>query len=193
MSSSELSKDYRRVKTIRLNGDRNATVRLELHALGIFFGILLLRGLFGLFFPRIRLRFPDDLLYLSPMIFGILVGAVVVGILHELLHALFMKRYGAKEIRFGLKLGFAYTGAPSVYFGIREYRCITLAPALILGVPLLSASLFFSPQVNLVLYVNFALHLAGCVGDFRVVGALKDCPADALVCDVGVEMRVFQR
>ena len=91
------------------------------------------------------------------------------------------------------KLGFAYTSAPHTYFGIREYLRVTLAPALILSVLLLGASLCFSPQLNLVLYVNFAVHLAGCVGDFHVAKALNACPADALICDFGVEMRIFQR
>lgn len=193
MVRQELPEGYRKAETIRLDGDRRTAIRLNLWSVGILAGLLLLRVLLGLVFPLIRLRFPDDLLYLSLMIFGILVGAVAVVIVHELIHALFMKLYGAKGIRFGLKLGFAYTSAPHTYFGIREYLRVTLAPALILSVLLLGASLCFSPQLNLILYVNFAVHLAGCVGDFHVAKALNACPADALICDFGVEMRIFQR
>ena len=102
MVRQELPEGYRKAETIRLDGDRRTAIRLNLWSVGILAGLLLLRVLLGLVFPLIRLRFPDDLLYLSLMIFGILVGAVAVVIVHELIHALFMKLYGAKGIRFGL-------------------------------------------------------------------------------------------
>lgn len=192
MSLPQLPAEYHKAASIRLDRERKTAIKLTLWSVAIFAGLVLLRVMFGLFLPAVRLQFPEDLVFLSLMAFGILLGSLVAAILHEIIHAVYMKHAGAKGVKFGFTLGYAYTAAPQAFFSREEYLRITLAPAVILNPILLIGSLLFLPQLNLVLYVDFALHLAGCVGDFYVAHRLRRASPRTLVRDTGVSMDFYE-
>ncbi len=132
MSLPQLPAEYHKAASIRLDRERKTAIKLTLWSVAIFAGLVLLRVMFGLFLPAVRLQFPEDLVFLSLMVFGILLGSLVAAILHEIIHAVYMKHAGAKGVKFGFTLGYAYTAAPQAFFSREEYLRITLAPAVIL-------------------------------------------------------------
>ncbi|MGX7419507.1 DUF3267 domain-containing protein [Carnobacterium gallinarum] len=83
-------------------------------------------------------------------------------IIHEGIHGVFFKVFGAKKVQFGFKRGMAYAGAPGSFYRGWQFLILALSPFLILtGVYWVIGQQF--PVFALFL---FALHSAGCIGDF---------------------------
>lgn len=86
-------------------------------------------------------------------------------ILHEAIHGLFFKVFGAKKVTFGFKNGMAYAEAAGSYFRAWQFKAIALSP--FVGLSLLYFILAQYAPVSALLL--FALHTSGCVGDFYFI------------------------
>lgn len=103
----------------------------------------------------------------APGLAIIIVLVVVLAVVHEGIHGLVMRMFGAQP-RFGFSrvaglMPALYTTAPGYRFSRIEYLVVIFAPAV-----LISASGFvtcFSPWAGYVIF-PLAAHLAGCAGDF---------------------------
>lgn len=115
-----------------------------------------------------------------PELLVLLVITTGLLVLHELVHALAMRRMGAAP-SFGadilLKIApVLYTTAPGHQFSRREYLVVALAPMVVvsgLGAVWVAMGPFGKELVQ-----PLALHLGGCIGDVWVAGLILREPAD---------------
>lgn len=113
-------------------------------------------------------------------------------VLHELVHAVFMKIYGAKKVDFGIKGIYAYAGCRD-YFKKGPYLFIAIAPVLILGL-ILAAVNFVVPYDWLwFVYMIQIINVSGAAGDFYVFFTFLKMDKSILIQDTGVEMKVYQK
>jgi hypothetical protein len=114
------------------------------------------------------------------VLLAIAVISVAVMIVHELVHGAVIAVFGARP-RFGATLiggsvlGTAfYTTAPGHVFTRRQYLAVTLAPTVLLSVAGIPACLL--PFGNM-LWLPFAIHFTGCVGDLGIARLTYRQPA----------------
>jgi hypothetical protein len=112
----------------------------------------------------------------------LLLLAITTGLLalHELVHALAMRRMGAAP-SFGadilLKIApVLFTNAPGHQFSRREYLVVALAPMIV--VSSLGAAWVALGPFGKELVLPLALHLSGCIGDLWMVGVILAQPPE---------------
>lgn len=121
---------------------------------------------------------------------SVLVLGVTV-ILHELIHALFIRFFTGEWATFGFKGFYAYAAAPQWYIPRNLHIAVALAPLLILSllgglmIPWIAYELL--PALLLALITN----AAGAVGDMVTVGWLLRQPRNAYVNDYGDGFTIF--
>ncbi|MBO5338940.1 MAG: DUF3267 domain-containing protein [Clostridia bacterium] len=122
----------------------------------------------------------------------LLVGSFLYIILHELTHALFMKIFGAKKIKFGFTGLFAYAGSEHEYFKKWPYIIIALAPLVVFGIifavicPFIYTSSWFW-----IVYFWQIQNISGAAGDIYVSIKFLKAPKDAYIKDEGTMMKLF--
>ncbi len=122
----------------------------------------------------------------------LVVGILLYLVLHELVHAVFMKYYGAQKVKFGYTGLYAYAGCGE-YFGKKAYIVIALAPVMVWGIVLLILNLLAGNEWFWVIYSIQICNLSGAAGDLYVTAKLSKMPADILILDSGVSMVVYQQ
>lgn len=122
----------------------------------------------------------------------LLVGSFLYIILHELTHALFMKIFGAKKIKFGFTGIFAYAGSEHEYFKKWPYIIIALAPVVVFGIifavicPFIYTSSWFW-----IVYFWQIQNISCAAGDIYVSIKFLKAPKDAYIKDEGTMMKLF--
>jgi hypothetical protein len=133
-------------------------------------------------------------LELLAMVAGVVLLTAAVMVLHEWVHGLVMRRFGARpEYGAGVMYRFMpylYCTASGHEFTRGQFIAITAAPALVI-------SALGALWVSLLPYggwlvVPLGLHLGGCVGDLWVLGVLLRQPAGTLVEDTRTGMRLLR-
>ncbi|MBC2153152.1 DUF3267 domain-containing protein [Listeria innocua] len=110
------------------------------------------------------------------------VGYVVVIVIHEAVHGIFFKAFRPEsKVKFGFKNGMAYAGSPGAFYSRAQFFIISIAPFIVLTG--LFIFLRFLGVNEAVLYLIFALHTSGCVGDFYYCILLINQPAGIVVED----------
>jgi hypothetical protein len=123
--------------------------------------------------------------------FGVLLGGMIVYIiLHELVHGVTMKIFGAKKIKYGFTGLYAFAGCDD-YFDKKSYIVIALAPVVLWGIVLAVANFLVPLQWFWVVYVIQMSNVSGAAGDVYVTAKFSRMPKDILVHDTGVGMTVF--
>ena len=125
------------------------------------------------------------------LIIGIVPGAVVGVILHEMVHGVFFLAFGGRP-RFGFKpwtrLGpVFYAAAPGSYFTKLEYAASGLAPAVLLTVFLAVALALVAQYDVLATIVAWALllNVMGSAGDMLIMRKLVPFPRATVFEDTG--------
>ncbi len=118
----------------------------------------------------------------------------VVAALHEAIHGLAMLPYGARPTfgilrGAGLVQGF-YTTADGHRFTRTQYLVMALAPSVVL-IPL-SVPLVWSP-IGWALWVPFAVHLSGCIGDWTIAARVAAAPSGCAFEDLRDGFRIWRR
>lgn len=121
-----------------------------------------------------------------------LVGLVVYLVLHELVHGVCMKHFGAEKVRYGFTGVYAYAGSDA-YFYRGPYIIIALAPIVVWGVVLLVLNCAVGPDWFWSVYFIQVCNISGAADDLYVTVRLLRMPADTLVRDTGVTMTVYRR
>jgi hypothetical protein len=114
--------------------------------------------------------------------------------LHELMHGLFISRYGHKP-KYGIKIlkGVLYATADGALFRRDEFNAVAMAPFVVISLVMLALSLIFPPGIAIWLMFAATINATGAVGDFWMVVKTLQFPADALVLDVKDGMRIFSK
>ena len=121
---------------------------------------------------------------------GLLAGAAAYLVLHEWVHGLCMKGFGAQRVTYGFTGLYAYAGSKT-YFSKIPYIGIALAPVTVWGLLLLLLCAGAPREWFWFFYLLEAINLSGAAGDYYVVWKLWKMPPDLLVQDTGVAMTVY--
>lgn len=113
-------------------------------------------------------------------------------VLHEAVHGIFMKGFGAKKVKFGFTGLYAYAGSQD-YFYKKPYLTIALAPVVLWGLVLLVLNCFAGTFWFWNIYFIQVGNLAGAAGDIYVTCKLLKMQPDILIRDTGVAMEVYGR
>lgn len=119
-------------------------------------------------------------------------GTVAYIILHELVHGLTMKLFGTKKVKYGFTGMYAFAGSDD-HYGKTAYIAIALAPIAVWGIVLAIINLLVPAQWFWVVYIIQITNISGAAGDLFVTARFLRMPADILVRDCGVGMKVYSK
>lgn len=114
-------------------------------------------------------------------------------IIHELIHAFFMKLFDKNgKVKFGFKNGMAYATSPSSFYNKIHFTIISLAPFILITITL--NLLYYLGIISPFVYVSVAsIHTSGCVGDFYWVYLIKKAPANSLIEDTETGINFYSK
>ena len=125
-------------------------------------------------------------------ILTVIVGLVVYMVLHELVHGICMKHFGAKKVKYGFTGLYAYAGC-DCYFSKTPYIITALAPIVVWGIVLLMINLLVDSSWFWVIYIIQVGNISGAAGDLYVTYKFSKMPKDILVHDSGIAMEVYSK
>jgi hypothetical protein len=112
-------------------------------------------------------------------------------VLHEAIHGLFFWVFTRSRPVFGVKLLFAYAGAPDWYIPRNQYSIVGIAPLVMISL----VGFLLIPLIPLstaqILLFGMVMNAAGAVGDIYVCGRVLRLPPDVLVRDTGFVFDVY--
>jgi Putative zincin peptidase len=121
-----------------------------------------------------------------------IVALALLALLHEAVHGLTMRAFGVRPHyyagTFRKLMPYLACTAPRHGFTKAQYIAITLAPALAIS-SLGVMWMLVGPGAEF-LVLPFALHLAGCIGDFWMAALTLLAPTGARIEDTGTGLRV---
>jgi hypothetical protein len=176
--------------------NQKAAIVLNVAALPLF-------ALFGWIFVKLASFIRPEImsrLYLTPVtahpiVFFLIFLVVVVGIMfiHEAIHGAFFWMFTRSKPIFGLKLLFAYAGAPEWYIPRNQYAAIGLAPLLLITIAGFLV-IFLAPlSVGQLALFGITMNASGAVGDLYVSGKVMCQSRDVLIQDTGVGFTMFSQ
>lgn len=118
------------------------------------------------------------------------VSMIAYLILHELVHGITMKLFGAKKVKYGFTGLYAYAGCDE-YFSKAPYIVIALAPIIIWGTVLFIVNCLAPVDWFWLVYIIQIMNISGAAGDLYVTFNFLRLPKDILVKDTGVAMTVY--
>lgn len=121
---------------------------------------------------------------------ALLAGLLAYIPLHELVHGLCMKYFGAKKVRYGYTGLYAWAGS-SEYFGRRSYAVIALAPLAFWGLVLAALCAAVPAQWFWVFYLVQVTNVSGAAGDLYITWKALRMPAKVLIQDTGTGMSFY--
>lgn len=184
----KLPDGYNEILKLNLQNDKKPALLINLSALLI----MAVMGVIGHMIVPITVLF-DFSGGISAYILRLVVfvsGTFVYIILHEFVHGVCMKCFGAQKIDYGLTGLYAYAGS-ACYFAKKAYVMIALAPIIVWGIMLLVLNFFVNEQWFWVIYFIQIVNISGAAGDLYVTFKFSKMPKDILVQDTGIEMTVF--
>ncbi len=185
---SELPEGYREIYSVNLQRDKKAALIVNIAALIL----MVIFVIIGLFIVPISYTFVNDgsivTVWLKMM--AVLAGMIVYLILHELVHGITMKHYGAKKVKYGFTGLYAFAGCEE-YFTKKPYIVIALAPIVVWGVVLAAVCCFVPKSWFWLVYFIQVMNLSGAAGDLYVTYKFSKFPKDILIKDTGLEMKVY--
>ena len=125
-------------------------------------------------------------------ILTVIVCLVVYMVLHELVHGICMKHFGAKKVKYGFTGLYAYAGC-DCYFSKTPYIITALAPIVVWGIVLLMINLLVDSSWFWVIYIIQVGNISGAAGDLYVTYKFSKMPKDILVHDSGIAMEVYSK
>jgi len=186
-----LPEDYRELFTIHLQKDKKLALIINIGALVL--GVLMAVPA-HLFYQPISTLFDVSGgwgLYWGRL--GVLIlGEIAYIILHELVHGITMKRFGAKRVKYGFTGLYAFAGSDE-FFDKKSYLTVALAPVVVWGIVLLLLQFLVPAPWFWVVWAIQIGNISGAAGDAYVTWKFSSLPADILVSDCGVGMTVYTR
>ena len=188
MNVAQLPEGYREFKTVDLLKNKKEMLTVNLAALLLGAVMVLPAALLVPFHA-----YHKELLYniFVPLLF--LAALFLYILLHEAVHGVFMKKLSNVKPYFGFKgLMYAYAGS-TAFFDKRSYMLIAMAPVVLLGLVLLLANLLLPVAWFWFVYIIQIVNISGAAGDIYVMNIIRKAPADTLVCDAGVSMKLYSQ
>lgn len=188
---NQLPDGYREIYKLDLQKDKKTAIVVNLLAVVISI-IMLIAGHFIVPVTKILddIISPDNITSFLGRIIVLIAGLVIYLILHELVHSICMKFFGAKKVKYGFTGLYAFTGCDD-YFSKTPYIIIALAPIVVWGIVLLVLNLLVDSSWFWVVYLIQIMNISGAAGDLYVTCKFAKMPEDILVHDSGVAMEVY--
>ena len=123
---------------------------------------------------------------------ALIIGMILYMVLHELVHGVTMKCFGTKKVKYGYTGLYAFAGSDD-YYDKKSYIIIALAPVVVWGIVLAIINLLVPTGWFWVIYMIQICNISGAAGDLYVTVKFSRFPADILVQDSGIGMRVFSK
>jgi hypothetical protein len=175
--------------------------RSKKSALLLNFAAFPLLVLFGWTFAKIAVLLrPEILSYafyreipVHPFVFFFLFLGMILGImvLHEAIHGFFFWYFTQSRPIFGVRLLFAYAGAPEWYIPRIHYAIIGFAPLVVITVAGFLLIWVLSLQVGQLVLFGIVMNASGAVGDLYVSFRVLGQSGSILVQDTGVGFTVY--
>lgn len=188
--SSALPVGYREIYSVNLQKDKKAALIVNIAALIL----MVIFVIIGILIVPISYTFDNDGSIVTVWLktIAVLAGMIVYFILHELVHGITMKHYGANKVKYGFTGLYAFAGCEE-YFSKKPYIVIALAPIVVWGVVLAAICCFVPKSWFWVVYFIQIMNLSGAAGDLYVTCKFSKFPKDILIKDTGVEMKVYSK
>lgn len=136
--------------------NRKLIIRLNIAAIILFIAVLF----FGSFFIA-----EGELIFDLRGIIIFFITYFIMMVCHEFIHGIFFKIFKPNaKIKYGFKNGMAYATNPGAIYTKKQYTTIIIMPFVIISIILYLLS--FLSINHLFLFLLFAMHTAGCIGDF---------------------------
>ncbi|MGN1126831.1 MAG: DUF3267 domain-containing protein [Ruminococcus sp.] len=186
--SSSLPAGYREIYSVNLQKDKKTALIVNIVAL-ILMAIFVI---IGWFIVPYSYTFHNDESIVTPLLklIAVLAEMIVYLILHELVHGITMKHYGAKKVKYGFTGLYAFAGCEE-YFSKKSYIVIALAPIVVWGIVLAVVCCFVPKSWFWVVYFIQIMNFSGAAGDLYVTCKFSKFPKDILINDTGLEMKVY--
>lgn len=169
--------------------DKKTLLIMNVIALIIFFAF----GALGLVFVPFGTMYYDigmGAWFIWLKIVIMVAGMAAYILLHELVHGIVMKYYGAEHVKYGF-VGYAAYAGYDGYFRKRPYLVIAMAPIVFWGVVLALLCAVVPVSWFWIVYCIQLVNLSGAAGDLYVTYKFKGLPSDILVRDTGMLMEVY--
>ena len=188
--SSALPEGYREIYSVNLQKDKKAALIVNIAALIL----MVIFVIIGILIVPISYTFDNygSIVTVWLKTIAVLAGMIVYFILHELVHGITMKHYGANKVKYGFTGLYAFAGCEE-YFSKKPYIVIALAPIVVWGVVLAAICCFVPKSWFWVVYFIQIMNLSGAAGDLYVTCKFSKFPKDILIKDTGVEMKVYSK
>ena len=186
--SSSLPSDYCEIYTVNFQKDKKTALIVNIAS----FILMAVFVIIGILIVSISYTFDNDGSIVTPILKLItaLAGMIVYLILHELVHGITMKHYGAKRVKYGFTGLYAFAGCEE-YFSKKPYIVIALAPIVLWGIVLAVLCCFVHKSWFWVVYFIQIINFSGAAGDLYVTCKFSKFPKDILIKDTGLEMKVY--
>lgn len=189
-----LPESYREIWSLDLSKNQRAALVLNILALPLFFAC---GWLFVKLAVAIRPEITNRIFYsaiaihplkLFPLLFTVIAGMMI---LHEAIHGLFFWVFTRSRPIFGIKLLFAYAGAPDWYIPRDQYTVIGLAPFVLMSVVGFLLIPFVSLLASRLTLFGIVMNASGAIGDLYVVAKVLRQPRDVMIQDTGFGFAIF--
>ena len=122
----------------------------------------------------------------------IAISMFVYIVLHEAVHGIAMKIFGASKVNFGFKGLYAFAGSKD-YYCKGAYITIALAPVIVWTIVLAVINAFVPENYFWVVYIVQMINVSGASGDIYVSCKFAKLKKDVLIQDTGTEMIVYEK
>ncbi len=155
--------------------------------------VLIIPFVIPMFFFSYSINF-NELLPLTIVYMGLLVGMIATLVVHELIHGLFFKVFGKGKLKFRFHGFAASCSMPNVYFKKWPYFIIGIAPFVVLNIILVVLSIvFYNTMYFIIAYISLIINFSGCIGDLYVSYRLLKSPKSIIINDYGIGMRIYDK
>lgn len=185
-----LPSDYGEIYSLDLQKDKKTALIVN----GVAIAVMLILFFIGnAVMPVSSLFEVEDEFYLHMSFIKLIVflfAMIAYILLHELVHGITMKLFGAKTVKYGFTGLYAYAGCDE-YFAKMPYIIIALAPIVIWGAVLFIVNCLVPADWFWIVYIIQIMNISGAAGDLFVTLKFSKYPKDILVKDIGVSMTVY--
>lgn len=189
-STPVLPSEYNEIYSLDLQKDKKTALIVN----GAAIVIMLILFFIGYkVMPVFSLFGTDDEFYYRTTFIKLIVlcvSMVVYLLLHELVHGITMKLFGAKKIKYGFTGLYAYAGCDE-YFAKAPYIVIALAPIVIWGIVIFIINCFVPDDWFWIVYIIQIMNISGAAGDLYVTFKFSGFPKEILIKDIGISMTVY--
>ena len=183
ISTKSLPEGY--AQSGEINMKKNKRLAIILNIVAIFVAVLSFYLLSG-FAALVRPGLMNALGSITVGMVVILVGSyVILMTVHELIHGFFFWVFTRSRPVFGVRLFYAYAGAPAWYIPNRQYAILALGPLVSIGAVGLLLILLAPESWILTIIILVALNTGGAMGDFLVFTRLFKSSQTCLANDTG--------